>query len=169
MTLDVLFPDQPKVTRECRDIIARLLAKDEGKRLGSHSGASEVKHQKWFARINWGLLRNTTPPIVPATSNGVDAVNFRQMRESRSMDLDRHLDSNPHNSTNMRGVAGAGAGGPGSTPDLRSTDDGLEPPPTPGTANFRSHGPLLSPRLGPTDEDLFGAFTSVTLHHDGEI
>ncbi|KAG8880109.1 hypothetical protein FRB98_005333 [Tulasnella sp. 332] len=173
MTLDVLFPEQPKVSRECRDIITRLLAKDEAKRLGSHSGASEVKHQKWFGKINWGLLRNTTPPIVPATSNGIDAVNFRQMRESKSMDLDRHLDSNhPNASTaNMRGIAGSGAS-PSSTPDLRSTDDGLEPPPTPGTGNFRTHGPLLSPKLmssSPTDEDLFGAFSSVTLHHDGEM
>ncbi|KAG9025837.1 hypothetical protein FRB95_009689 [Tulasnella sp. JGI-2019a] len=164
MTLDVLFPEHPKVTRECRDIITRLLAKDETRRLGSHSGASEVKHQKWFARINWGLLRNTTPPIVPATSNGIDAVNFRQMRESKSMDLDRHMDST------IRGVAGPGSV-PG-TPDLRSTDDGLEPPPTPGTgASLRSQGSLLSPKLtaSPTDEDLFGAFSSVTLHHDGEM
>lgn len=50
-------------TRSCRDVITRLLDKDELKRLGSKSGASEVKQHKWFAKINWGLLRNTQPPV----------------------------------------------------------------------------------------------------------
>ncbi len=31
--------------------------------MGSRSGASEVKQHKWFAKINWGLLRNTRPPV----------------------------------------------------------------------------------------------------------
>lgn len=77
------------------------------------------------------------------------------------MDLDRHTTNIP----TMRGVAGSGAI-PG-TPDLRATDDGLDPPPT----SMRVNGNLLSPRLTttPTDEDLFGAFTSVTLTHDGDF
>ena len=49
--------------RECKEIVTRLLAKDETLRLGSQSGASEVKTHKWFAKINWGLLRNQTPPV----------------------------------------------------------------------------------------------------------
>lgn len=49
--------------RPGRDVITRLLDKDELKRLGSKSGASEVKQHKWFAKINWGLLRNTQPPV----------------------------------------------------------------------------------------------------------
>ena len=47
----------------CKDIITRLLDKREWTRLGSKSGASEVKQHKWFAKINWGLLRNTQPPV----------------------------------------------------------------------------------------------------------
>ena len=39
-----------------------MLIKDEYKRLGSNSGASEVKQVKWFASVNWGLLRHMTPP-----------------------------------------------------------------------------------------------------------
>ena len=85
-------------------MITRLLQKDETRRLGSQSGASEVKQVKWFAKINWGLLRNTEPPIVPASSSGVDAVNFRRLDESRSQSL--HLE------------AEAGGGGTGL---LRST------------------------------------------------
>lgn len=51
------------IGRPCRDVVTRLLDKDELKRLGSKSGASEVKQHKWFAKINWGLLRNTQPPV----------------------------------------------------------------------------------------------------------
>lgn len=46
-----------------KDCVVRLLDKDDKTRLGSRSGASEVKQHKWFAKINWGLLRNTRPPV----------------------------------------------------------------------------------------------------------
>jgi hypothetical protein len=49
--------------RAGKDCVTRLLDKDERTRLGSRSGASEVKQHKWFAKINWGLLRNTQPPV----------------------------------------------------------------------------------------------------------
>jgi hypothetical protein len=47
----------------CKDIISRLLDKEESTRLGSKTGASEVKQHKWFSKISWGLLRNTEPPV----------------------------------------------------------------------------------------------------------
>lgn len=46
-----------------KDCITRLLDKTESTRLGSRSGASEVKQHKWFAKVNWGLLRNGKPPV----------------------------------------------------------------------------------------------------------
>ena len=49
--------------RACKDAIVKLLDKNELTRLGSKSGASEVKQHKWFSKINWGLLRNTQPPV----------------------------------------------------------------------------------------------------------
>lgn len=72
------------------------------------------------------------------------------------MDLDKHGDST------IRGVAGAGSvpGTPGLGPD-----DGIDPP---SNGTMRSHGGLLSPKLA-TEDDLFGAFSSVTLTHDGDI
>ena len=51
------------VSRAGKDCVNRLLDKSERTRLGSKSGASEVKQHKWFAKINWGLLRNTRPPV----------------------------------------------------------------------------------------------------------
>lgn len=65
---DVSFPDQPHISQLAKQIIRKLLIKDEMKRLGSQSGASEVKSHKWFAPITWGLLRNTVPPIVPSAT-----------------------------------------------------------------------------------------------------
>jgi hypothetical protein len=47
----------------CKSAIKKLLIKDEHKRLGSNSGASEVKAHKWFTSVNWGLLRHMTPPV----------------------------------------------------------------------------------------------------------
>ncbi|CCM01687.1 uncharacterized protein FIBRA_03751 [Fibroporia radiculosa] len=157
LNLPVWFKDTPKVSSACKDVVSRLLDKRESTRLGSKSGASEVKQHKWFAKINWGLLRNTQPPIVPTASNGIDAVNFRQMNESVSLHLEKQQQhsSSPQRSPrppsatssmpySIKGVAGAGVP---ATPGLGG-DDGMEPP--------------------PTEVDLFGAFSSMTLHYDGE-
>lgn len=81
----VKFPELPKVTGACKEVITRLLQKDETRRLGSQSGASEVKQAKWFVKTNWGLLRHMKPPIVPEV-DGVPAV--RAMRESTSLQLE---------------------------------------------------------------------------------
>ncbi|KAF9263570.1 Pkinase-domain-containing protein [Marasmius fiardii PR-910] len=110
--MPVHFKDSLKVSGACKDCITRLLDKNEVTRLGSRSGASEVKQHKWFSKVNWGLLRNGKPPIVPSR----EGVNFRQMKESHSL----HLEGEGENEEI----------------DERS--------------------------------DLFEAFSSVTLHHDGE-
>ncbi|KAJ6629158.1 kinase-like domain-containing protein [Mycena sp. CBHHK59/15] len=115
----VHFRDNPKISQAGKDCVTRLLDKRERSRLGSKSGASEVKQHKWFGKINWGLLRNTRPPIVPSASNGHDAVNFRHMKESHSLQLEE---------------------GDGSYPGTPMSGGG----------------------------DLFGGFSSVTLHYDGE-
>ncbi|GAA5895290.1 hypothetical protein JCM8208_005964 [Rhodotorula glutinis] len=88
------FPDHPATTTLCKSLIKKLLCKDEHKRLGSQSGASEVKQHKWFASISWGLLRHQKPPIVPQIKNAENA-NFRSMRESASLDLEGQAFSSP--------------------------------------------------------------------------
>lgn len=65
---EVAFPDHPATTTICKSVIKKLLCKDEHRRLGSQSGASEVKQHKWFQSINWGLLRHSKPPIIPLLS-----------------------------------------------------------------------------------------------------
>jgi len=61
--------------RACKDVIVKLLDKNELTRLGSKSGASEVKQHKWFSKINWGLLRNTQPPV-SFVSRGVSSTHL---------------------------------------------------------------------------------------------
>ncbi|GAA6049767.1 hypothetical protein JCM3770_002151 [Rhodotorula araucariae] len=88
------FPDHPATTTLCKSLIKKLLCKDEHRRLGSQSGASEVKQHKWFATISWGLLRHQKPPIVPQVQNA-ETANFRSLRESASLDLEGQAFSSP--------------------------------------------------------------------------
>ncbi|KAF8951511.1 serine/threonine protein kinase, AGC [Entomortierella lignicola] len=88
---EVQFPDHPgaqQVTAGCKALIRKLLIKEENLRLGSTAGASDVKQHAFFKTTNWALLRHLTPPIIPQQSFGADAVNFRQMKESSSMDIE---------------------------------------------------------------------------------
>ena len=103
---EVQFPDSIPISSFGKSLIRKLLIKDELKRMGSQSGASEVKQHKWFSNISWGLLRNSTPPIVPAYSNGVDAVNFRNVRESRSLNLDDQGNDTKAKPAVIKAVAG---------------------------------------------------------------
>ncbi|KAI8803407.1 kinase-like domain-containing protein [Cladochytrium replicatum] len=77
-----------EISASCKAIIRKLLIKDEHKRLGSKSGASEVKTQPWFKGLNWALLRNSSPPIVPNLKSAMDTSNFREIEESLDLDLD---------------------------------------------------------------------------------
>lgn len=62
---DVQFPDYNSLTNNGKSLIKKLLIKDETKRLGSKSGASEIKIHPFFKTTQWALLRNQTPPMVP--------------------------------------------------------------------------------------------------------
>lgn len=73
---DVQFPDGSTMpdgrgtyqhtSSACRNLIRKLLIKDEAKRLGSRAGASDIKNHPFFKNQSWALLRNMRPPIVPA-------------------------------------------------------------------------------------------------------
>ncbi|ORY90958.1 kinase-like domain-containing protein [Syncephalastrum racemosum] len=77
----------PGISSQCKQCIRKLLHKDETKRLGARAGASEIKSHSFFRPINFALLRNMRPPIIPAQANHVDAVNFKHIKESISLDL----------------------------------------------------------------------------------
>lgn len=93
---DVEFKEQPapyktQVSSSAKNLIKKLLHKDENKRLGCRAGASDIKAHPFFKNINFALLRHCTPPITPLVQkpNGIDALNFRKMpHESQSLDLE---------------------------------------------------------------------------------
>ncbi|KAJ1950834.1 serine/threonine protein kinase, AGC [Linderina macrospora] len=65
---DVIFlqpPTHQAVSAPCKALVRRLLTKSDKKRLGSRAGAADIKQHPWFKTLNWALLRNRTPPILP--------------------------------------------------------------------------------------------------------
>ncbi|KAF1817226.1 serine/threonine-protein kinase-like protein nrc-2 [Eremomyces bilateralis CBS 781.70] len=77
----------PSVSTLCKSLIRKLLIKDELRRLGSRAGASDVKAHPFFRSTQWALLRHMKPPIIPNPARGIETVNFRNVKESESVDI----------------------------------------------------------------------------------
>ncbi|KAI5952102.1 NRC2 [Candida theae] len=60
-----LVPTQQSVSSNCKNLIKKLLIKEEDKRLGSKTGASEIKNHVFFKNTQWALLRHQKPPMIP--------------------------------------------------------------------------------------------------------
>ncbi|KAJ3044967.1 serine/threonine protein kinase, AGC [Rhizophlyctis rosea] len=103
---DVTFPDKPEVSSVCKNLIKKLLNKDEDRRLGSRAGASDVKSHPFFRGINWALLRHQEPPIIPVVRDPKDTSNFRSIEESFELDL------NGEEMVGELGIGGAGGENP---------------------------------------------------------
>ncbi|KAI9744866.1 MAG: serine/threonine protein kinase, AGC [Claussenomyces sp. TS43310] len=87
---DVPFPEHsgtPQVSNLCKSIIRKLLIKDENRRLGARAGASDVKGHAFFRTTQWALIRHMKPPMIPHQGRGIDTVNFRNVKESESVDI----------------------------------------------------------------------------------
>ncbi|KAK8077385.1 hypothetical protein PG996_003555 [Apiospora saccharicola] len=61
--------------------------RNETRRLGARAGASDIKVHPFFRTTQWALIRHMKPPIVPHTSKDIDTVNFRNVKESESVDI----------------------------------------------------------------------------------
>ena len=53
------------ISDECRDLLKSLLKKRPEDRLGHESGAEDIKRHPWFNDIEWSLLANSEPPMIP--------------------------------------------------------------------------------------------------------
>ncbi|KAG5913597.1 serine/threonine protein kinase, AGC [Claviceps africana] len=87
---DIPFPDHagaPQISNLCKSLIRKLLIKDENRRLGARAGASDIKAHAFFRTLQWALIRHMKPPIVPHPTKGIDTVNFRNVKESESVDI----------------------------------------------------------------------------------
>ncbi len=65
-------PLPPYLSPSARDLLARLLERKPGQRLGcGPGGAGEVRAHKWFAGVDWGGLagRRVAPPRLPRPSD----------------------------------------------------------------------------------------------------
>jgi protein-serine/threonine kinase len=79
---DVSFPPHVPISLNGKNLVKKLLRKDEKKRLGSKRGASDVKDHPWFKSVSWALLRHQTPPIIPNLKSEDDTSYFRNLKES---------------------------------------------------------------------------------------
>lgn len=59
-----------------KSLIKGLLKLKPKKRICSKRGAADIKKHPFFQGINWGLLRSTTPPIIPKITHPEDLSNF---------------------------------------------------------------------------------------------
>ncbi|CAB4255435.1 similar to Saccharomyces cerevisiae YCR091W KIN82 Putative serine/threonine protein kinase implicated in the regulation of phospholipid asymmetry through the activation of phospholipid translocases (flippases) Lem3p-Dnf1p/Dnf2p [Maudiozyma barnettii] len=72
---DITFPNNNDISRHCKDLIKKLLCKNESKRLGCKMGAADIKRHPFFKKVQWSFLRNQEPPLIPKlTENGFDFV-----------------------------------------------------------------------------------------------
>ncbi|XP_057419673.1 phototropin-2 isoform X2 [Lotus japonicus] len=73
---DLTFPSSIPVSLAARQLINALLQRDPASRLGSTTGANEIKQHPFFREINWPLIRNMSPPPldVPLQLIGKDPV-----------------------------------------------------------------------------------------------
>nr|AML76432.1 putative LOV domain-containing protein [Tetrastigma obtectum] len=59
---DLTFPSSLPVSLAARQLIHALLNRDPASRLGSNTGANEIKEHLFFHGINWPLIRSMNPP-----------------------------------------------------------------------------------------------------------
>lgn len=71
----------------CKSLIRKLLIKDELRRLGARAGASDVKTHPFFRQTQWALIRHMKPPMIPHQGRAIDTINFRNVKESASVDI----------------------------------------------------------------------------------
>ncbi|WOK91961.1 LOV domain-containing protein [Canna indica] len=63
---DLTFPSSVPVSLAARQLIHALLNRDPANRLGSKTGANEIKEHPFFREVNWPLIRCMTPPELEA-------------------------------------------------------------------------------------------------------
>ncbi|KAL8505062.1 hypothetical protein ACS0TY_016320 [Phlomoides rotata] len=64
------FPHTPIVSFQAWDLIRGLLVKEPENRLGTQTGAAEIKRHPFFDGLNWALIRCAVPPEIPEMYEG---------------------------------------------------------------------------------------------------
>ncbi|TMW66433.1 hypothetical protein Poli38472_004198 [Pythium oligandrum] len=78
----------PWVSESCRDLISKLLERDQTKRMGiTHGGARTIRAHPWFAAVNWDNMykKKDTAPYKPRLADPFDTSKFDAVTESESI------------------------------------------------------------------------------------
>lgn len=76
---DITLPSKPEVSKHCGRLLRSILcASSSAQRLDT---SVKIKQHKWFRGINFQLIRNMTPPIVPKLSDDLDFSHFYREKD----------------------------------------------------------------------------------------
>ncbi|CAL9734188.1 flippase kinase 1 [Monosporozyma servazzii] len=79
------------ISRHCKDLVKKLLCKNEGKRLGSKMGAADIKRHPFFKKVQWSFSRNQEPPLIPVlTDNGFDFAKSSNKKKDEAKEQTLH-------------------------------------------------------------------------------
>ncbi len=62
-----------------------MLERDVKKRLGAHLGSAEIKKHKFYEKVNFVLILNEKPPLIPVIKSPTDTSNFRTFSEDEDI------------------------------------------------------------------------------------
>lgn len=102
---DVKWPDNVVVSHDCKQIVKKLLRRQADRRLGAEHGASDIKRMRWFKEVNFALIRNETPPIIPRIRDPRDMTQYSTkfpQEEVATAGYDETSPDNPFSNFYMR-------------------------------------------------------------------
>lgn len=67
-----LTPNGCKISKKAKHLIKNLLERNPKNRLGFNGGATEIKDHPFFKKVEFQLLKNQIPPIIPELQNAFD-------------------------------------------------------------------------------------------------
>lgn len=77
VNLQLQWPEDINVSKDCKELVKKLLRREADKRLGAENGASDIRRNKWFKDLNFALIRNETPPIIPRIRDPKDLAQYK--------------------------------------------------------------------------------------------
>jgi len=80
--VDITLPSSPKVSKHCGDLMLAILC--SSKRRDRLDSAFKIKNHKFFRGINFQLIRNQKPPIIPKVSDELDFKCFYRKKKDES-------------------------------------------------------------------------------------
>lgn len=82
------------ISKNCKDLLKKLICTDKKKRLGHKHGAADIKQHPFFKNVKWALIRSATPPIIPELKSATDLSNFRRFHDEDINEIDLKMDDN---------------------------------------------------------------------------